>query len=423
MGLGKSFTRRGFLKASLAAAVAPYAITRFSLAENPPSERITVGLIGTGNRGTSLLGGLGALDEAQVLAVCDIDGARLAKALATARNRSGQNACQAYRRWREVVAREDIDAVIVATPDHWHALMTIAAARAGKDIYCEKPLCTTIEEGQAMVAAVRRHGRICQTGSQQRSDRNFRFACQLVRNGRIGKLKTITAGLTASHAPHPQDRPSDDFDFDTWLGPAPRVPFHPQRTHWNFRWILDYSGGQLTDWGAHQVDIAQWGHGTSDTGPVEIELNGPVRFTDNPLYDAPEQFTFTSTFADGVKLVTSSRADRGIRFEGSEGTLFVKRGWLVANPRHLLDTRFGPDAVQLPVSHNHLADFLQAVKTRRDPIAPVEHGHRSISICHLGAIAMRLGRKIRWDPQAQTIGGDPAAARMLGRAYRQPYQL
>jgi predicted dehydrogenase len=420
-------SRRDFLKSAVAWAAGPYVITSLgrSLARGapPPSGRITVGVIGCGGRGRSLLTSFLDQKDVQPVALCDVDQGQLASARQIVHEKRGeQTTCFETGDFRAVLERDDVDAVIIATPDHWHAIPVIAAARAGKDIYGEKPLSLTLAEGRAMVDEVTRAGCVFQTGSQQRSDGRFRLAAELVRNGRLGRLRRITCGLPTGHT-HPNITPQpvpEGLDYDMWLGPAPREPYHPKRCHWNYRWILDYSGGQVTDWGGHHPDIAQWAMNTCESGPVRVEGTG--EFPATGLFDAAVRFRFVCTYASGVEMVVTDRARRGVKFEGDDGWVFVSRGRLEAGPEALLRDKIGSSEIHLPISRNHVRDFLDCVRSRRRPIAPIEHGHRSISIAHMGNIAMQLGRPLRWDPRTETFD-DETANRLRSRAYRQPWQL
>ncbi len=339
-------------------------------------------------------------------------------------------AATAYADFRELLARKDIDAVVICTPDHWHAIPVIAACKAGKDIYCQKPLSLTIAEGRAMSDAVKKHERVFQTGSQQRSDSNFRRACELVRNGRIGKLHTVRCGLPGGRPDYGKtgDRKETaevpkGFDYDMWLGPAPKKPYAPARCHVNFRWIYDYSGGQVTDWGGHHPDCAQWGMGTEKTGPIEI-VNAKGVFPPDPLWDTATEFHFEAIYANGVKLIVSSKERGGVTWEGSEGSVWANRGTHDANPKSLLTSEIKPGEIHLYKSDNHYRNFIDCVLSRKETAAPVEVAHRSITICHLGNIAMRLGRnKLKWDPTKEQIVGDDEAAKMLSRPYREPWKL
>jgi predicted dehydrogenase len=429
----------------LAATLAP--LPAFSLQPAPaPSRRVTLGVIGCGNQGINDLKLFLADERVQIVAVCDVNrqspgywnggiaGREPARDLVEwhygrARQSGAYKGCAVYEDFRELLRRPDIDAVLLALPDHWHAIATIAAARAGKDIYGEKPLALTIAEGRAMVNAVTSNNRIFQTGSQQRSDPRFRQACEIVRNGRLGKLHTVLCGLPGGtpdfgqtgHRQDPEPVPAG-FNYDLWLGPAPEAPYAPGRCHVNFRWILDYSGGQITDWGGHHPDIAQWGMGTELSGPVAIR-NGQATWAKEKLWNTATDFSFEAHYASGVKLVCSSRVRQGVTFQGSEGSVWVNRGAIEASPLHLLDYSPAPNEIRLPRSTSHTRNFIDCVLSRQQPIAPIEQAHRSISISHLGNISLRLGRDLSWDPQAERFANDDTANTMLSRPYRKPWTL
>lgn len=412
-----------------------------------PSNRITLGVIGTGNQGLNDIRGFLGDPRVQIVAVCDVNresggywnggvagrepARRVVEEHYAADKKSGKyKGCDTFTDFRELLARKDIDAVVICTPDHWHALPVVAACKAGKDIYCQKPLSLTIAEGRAMSDAVKKHQRVFQTGSQQRSDANFRRACELVRNGRIGKVHTVRCGLPGGRPDYGKsgdrkaaEEPPKGFDYDLWLGPAPKQPYAPARCHVNFRWIYDYSGGQVTDWGGHHPDCAQWGMGTEQTGPIEV-LNARGTFPPDPLWDTATEFYFEAVYANGVKLIISNKERGGVTWEGSEGSVWANRGQHDANPKSLLTSKLGPDEIHLYKSDNHYRNFIDCVLSRKETAAPVEVAHRSITICHLGNIAMRLKRdKLKWDPAKEQIVGDEEAAKMLSRPYRAPWTL
>ena len=423
-----TFTRRQFLHA--AGAVSAPLVLPAAVFAAPPSERITIGAIGVGNMGTQNLKGFLWARQTQVLAVCDVDSERreAARELVDAHYAkqvpSGvHEGCAGYEDFRDLLARDDIDAVVVSTPDHWHVLCSLYAVKAGKDVYCEKPLTAHLAEGRALSAAVRRYGRVFQMGSQQRSDRRFRFACELVRNGRIGQLKAIEVGLPkgrSSGPPEPMPVP-DGFAYDLWLGPAPWAPYTEARCHYNFRFISDYSGGQMLNWGSHHVDIAQWGHGTDRTGPVEVVGTG--QYPADGLYDNPVTYSVDYRYEDGVTLNCSTSNRNGVRFEGTEGWVFVTRGLIDAQPKSLLNAVIGSNEIRLYDSGSHKGNFLECMRTRAETVAPVEVGHRSASMCHLGNIAMLLGRRLRWDPAQERFIDDPEADRLVARAMRGPWRV
>jgi len=420
----KNVSRREFLKGSAVAAGAalvwPTIVPSTVFGADAPSNRITMGCIGMGGKGTGNMKGFRAKSGCEVVAVCDVDAAHRE----TARSTAELDAKSCYNDFRDLLAREDIDAVSIATPDHWHVPNSIAAIRAGKDVYCEKPLTLTVAEGRTLVEEVKRYGRVFQTGSQQRSSDNFRFACELVRNGRIGRLQTVRVGIPGNNRKceptwTPEPVP-EDFDYDLWLGPALWEPYHTQRCHYQFRFILEYSGGQVTNWGAHHLDIAQWGMGADDTGPVE--LLGKGEFPKTGLFTTATKVYFEAKYADGVKLICETGGSN-TRFEGSEGWIEVGRDGMKCEPESLQTATIGPDEIHLYKSRDHLQNFLDCIRSREDPICTAEIGHRSSSLCHLGNIAMMLKRPLKWDPQAEQFIGDSEANRMLWRPRRAPWRL
>lgn len=427
-----NMNRRKFLKttAGLAAGTLsfPYFVPASALGKNgsaAASNRITMGCIGVGGMGTGDMRGFLESGEVQVLAVCDVDAKHRERARTIVNSRHGKNDCDAYNDFREIISRDDIDTVSIGTPDHWHAIVAIAAARAGKDIHCQKPLAYTIGEGRAMCDAVKKHNVVWLTGSQQRSGRNFRYACELVRNGRIGRVHTVQVGLPNTNSIHnkgtdPVPVP-EVFDYDMWLGPAPAVPYCPSRCHWNFRWISDYSGGQITDWAGHHCDIAQWGMGTEYTSPVEIEGRGV--FPRDTMFDTVENYRFKCKYAEGFMMIVAGAFTRGVKFIGTDGWVFVSRGKIDAKPKSLLKSEIGPNEIHLYQSNNHKQNFIDCVRSRRPTVAPIEVAHRSIMIGHLGVIAIKLGRKLHWDPKKERFTNDPEANRMLLRPMRSPWHL
>ena len=422
-------TRRLFLKgaAGAAAAVAaPYIITSPALGagDRPPaSERLTLGHIGIGNQGSGHFGSMLGNAAVQILAVSDVKQTvrdscqkRVDDRYAEERSSGKYQGCAAYNDFRDLMARGDIDAVIIAVPDHWHALVTIAAAEAGKDIYCEKPMALTVRQARAMVTAVRRYGRVFQTGSQQRSDNKFHFACEMVRSGRIGQVQTVNVGVggPSSEKQFPEEPIPPGFDWDRWLGPAPWAPFNSERCSGNYgggwRHVRDYSGGMMTDWGAHHFDIAQWGLGMDAGGPVEITPP-----------DGKDVKTLTYKYANGVIMYHGGA--NGILFTGTKGKVEVNRGYLKTWPDELMQVPTAPNEVNLYKSANHHQDWLSCIKTRQRPICDVEIGCRSVTVCHLGNIAFWTGHPIKWDPVKEEIVGDEAASRWLDRPMRAPWSL
>ena len=422
-------SRRDFLKAGAAAGVlaaagaitAPYYVPSTVFGANAPSERIGIGAIGVGGQGSGNMRSFIGNKQSQVVAVCDVDDEHMERA----RERAKLSNEHTYRDFRELLDRKDVDAVSVGTPDHWHMPNSVAAVKAGKDVYCEKPLTLTIRGGRVLADACKRHGRIVQTGSQQRSASNFRFGCELVRNGRIGKVVRVEVGIPGNNRQcKPTWKPEPvppDFDYDLWLGPAPWAPYHSQRCHYQFRFLLDYSGGQVTNWGAHHLDIAQWGLGADDSGPIEVIGDG--EFPQTGLFTTATRVYFECKYANGVTLICKTGGGGGTKFIGTEGWVHVNRGKIDAEPKSLLYSKIKPDEIHLYASRDHKQNFLDCIKTRKQPICSAEVGHRSSSVCHLGNIAMRLNRRLRWDPKTERFLGDDEANHMTFRPMRSPWAL
>jgi predicted dehydrogenase len=455
MDLDKSkIDRRRFIKSVAAGAGIPFVLRSFARGEDiavPPGERITLGCIGTGGQGTYDMNAFLRIPGVQVVAVCDIDkgyssewggvwlGREPSKALVNnyyaQQNPSGAyNGCAVYSDFRELLARGDIDAVTVCTPDHWHGTIAAAAAAAGKDIYCEKPLVNTIAEGKAVRDAVNRHKRILQTGSHERSNDSVRFACELVRNGRLGKLHTIRVNMPnndphhleimRTNLPQPLMPVPEGLDYDMWLGPTPKADYTKRRSHFWWRFILDYGGGEMTDRGAHIIDLAQFINDADSTGPVEISAAGKPA-PGGGIFNAFMEYKFECVYANGVRLVGTCDEPRGLKIEGSDGWIFINihGGRLEASSESLLREQIRPDEIHVGRAMSHHQNFIDCVKTRQQPFASVEVGHRTASICHLVNIAMLTGRKLKWDPQKEVIVGDQEANRMLSRPMRSPWRL
>jgi predicted dehydrogenase len=429
-----SLSRRGFMK-TLAAAGAvvgfPMVIpSRVMGADGAvaPSNRVTIGCIGMGGMGMGNMSSFLGQPDAQVVAVCDVDSGHLGRATDSVNKRYSNAGCAAMKDFRDLVARDDIDAISLATPDHWHAIPVIMAAKNGKDIYGEKPFSHDLREGRAMIEALTQYGRVWQTGSWQRSGGSFRRACELVRNGRIGKVHTVEVGLPTGGQGGAEEfiDPPAHLDYDFWIGPAPWAPYSRNRTHWDWRWQLDYGGGQMMDWIGHHGDIAQWGLDTEYTGPVEIEPNLCVLPT-RGLYTAPMRYKYTCTFKNGVKMIVANSGTDGIRMGakwiGDKGWVWVDRGGFDTEPKSLRQEEIGPDEIQLYRSAGHHRNFLDCVKSRKLTITPAEVAHRSASVGHLGQVAMLLGRTIRWNPDTEQVIGDAVANGMLGKARREPWNL
>ena len=422
-----SLTRRHFLKgaASITTGLAlPTIVPATVFGARAPSNRIVMGAIGVGSQGTGDMRGFLSKSGVQMVAVCDVDQGHRDRAKGLVDEKYGNSACRSYLDFRELIGRGDLDAVQLALPDHWHALPAIAAAKAGLDIHGQKPLARSIREGRAMCDAVQRYGRVWQTGSQQRSDRKFRRACELVRNGRIGKIFKIEVGLPTGGGTDVKavTRVPEGLDWDLWLGPAPRVPYRGV-SHWDWRWIMDYSGGQLTDWAGHHIDIAHWGMGWDRTGPVDIEGQG--NYPTDGIYNVPTEYKFHCTYAQGVVMTVANnrQVTQGAKWYGERGWIHVNRGGLTASSEKILREEIGPNETRLYESQDHKQNFLDCVKSRELTICPAEVGLRSISVALLGEIAMLTGRKIKWDPDREETSNDPEASAPLGRSYREPWTL
>jgi predicted dehydrogenase len=413
-----------------------------------PAGMVRVGFIGAGGQGGSNLGAL--LKQAAVVAVCDVDSDRLAKAKQRVENTT-KRPCAAFKDYRQLLESKEVDAVVVSTPDHWHALPSIHACEAGKDVYCEKPLTLTIAEGQAMLKVARRTNRIVQCGSQQRSDNKFLQAAEYVRNGRLGKIKRVLVGLTGVNYEErakpfvvPDSEPPPELDYDLWLGPAPWRPYNKNRVHYLFRFYWDYSGGQMTNWGAHHLDITQWALGMDENGPVEIEGKGD--YDPEKRFETPIKFNLRYQYANGVVIecrcpsanvteLLPDKVDRakeildgksgftGCIFEGENGLLYINRGVIRSWPDTLLEKPLQEGDVRLYASKQHHENWLDCIKSRKLPICDVAIGHRTATVCHLGNIAIRTGKKIKWDPAKEQIIGDPDSAKWVDKPYRAPWKL
>jgi predicted dehydrogenase len=428
-----SLSRRAAIKRGLAGVlaygVAPTFLRSTLFGRTAPSNRITLGLIGNGLICASHVSSLVGRDDCRIIALCDVWRSksekthdRIAKAYADETSGTPAKGLDIYAHYEELLARPDIDAVLVCTPDHWHAAISRAAMIAGKDVYSEKPLTLTIAEGRVLVNTARQYGRVLQTGTQQRSNKSFRKAAELVRNGMIGKLKIIRTRLGADFPearPLPEQPIPADLDYDRWLGPTPWRPYNELRVKGDYgggwRCFPEYGQRKLGDWGAHHFDIIQWALGMDESGPVEF---------------VPEGWQGTKyqhhRYANGI---TVERVEDGsvksmIEFYGSDGMVGVSRDDLfVTEPAELTTTPLRGDQTHLYASDNHEGDFLNCVRTRQRPIADVEIGHRSATVCHLSRIAQVLQRPIHWNPATEEIVGDPVAARMTDRPRRAPYAL
>jgi predicted dehydrogenase len=425
--------RRQFLKrasgTTVGAIAFPYVVSSSALGNAgnvAASNRIVMGCIGVGSKGSGNMGGFLGKKDVQVVAVCDVDKKNRDRAKKRVDDKYKNNDCKAYLDFREVIERKDIDALSLALPDHWHSIPVIMAARAGKDMYGEKPLARTIHEGRVMVDTVNRYGRVWQTGSWQRSVRDFHHACELVRNGRIGKVHKVEVGLPTGGSTDnkPVQPVPEGVDWDFWLGPARWVPYRGIM-HWNWRWMMDYSGGQLTDWAGHHVDIAHWALGLDETGPVEIEGKGD--YPKDGIYDAATAYKFTCKYENGLTMIVANDRQQpmgmGTVWYGEKGWIHVRRGKLEADPPDVIKEVIGPNEIKLYESRDHQRNFLDCVKSRKKTITPIEIAHRSISVGLLGEIAMLTEQKLRWDPEKEVFLNSDEANRMLSRPMRAPWHL
>lgn len=444
-----SLNRRAFLRRTTLAAGAGVALPNlffnktFAASGANPSEFVRIGVIGTGGQGVSNMRAM----MKNIVAVCDVDKNHAASAAALV-EKTAAHKPSVFHDYRKLLEDKSVDAVLVATPDHWHALPSIEACLAGKDVYCEKPLTLFIEEGKRLVQAARGNKRIVQCGSQQRSEARFLKAAEYVRNGRLGKIKRVLVGLVGVNWTKeplaPDSAPPPELDYNRWLGPAPFRPYNKHRVHYYFRFFWDYSGGQMTNWGAHHLDIAQWALGMDHSGPTEI--TGAGEFDLQKRFEVPSAFSITYKYANGVIVECQSptpkvaplipdRKDQAIEildgkteftgciFEGEKGLLYVNRGVIRVWPEQIFETPIRDSDIRLYQSREHHENWLECIKTRKLPICDVAIGHRSATVCHLGNIAIRTGRKIQWDPEKELIIGDSEAAKMANKEYRAPWKL
>ena len=431
--------RRHFLKVSTLAATSlglPTIVPASALGldgHTAPSNRLTVGCIGTGGKGRHNAGEFIKLPDCQVIAICDVDANHMQTAKTKIDKAYDNTDCSTHADFRELANHDGLDVICVSTPDHWHALASIAALDGGKDVYCEKPLANSVTEGRAICQAAARNDRVLQTGSHERSGDGRRMACELVRNGRIGELRSIRINLPTTDTHHMQvkswtepqpDMPVPEYlDWDRWLGHTPLVPYTDKRCHFWWRFVLAYGGGEMTDRGAHVIDLAQLAAGRDDTTPVEYLAKGSPNASG--LFDAYMDYVFVNIYDDGLKMIGSTQGPRGVKFEGDEGWIFihVHAQKVEASDPRILESKIGKNGIHLGRSPGHHRNFIDCVKSRKDPVATGEIGHRTGTICHLNNIAMKLGRPIRWDPVNEVIINDSEANTLLGPQMRDPWHL
>ncbi len=397
---------------------------------NARGDRLRIGSIGMRYQGSVIAEK--ALPYGDIVAICDVDREVAEKA----RQQFGGQATL-YNDYRQLLDRPDVDVVTIGTPDHWHTAMVIRAVRAGKDVYCEKPLTLTVDEGQQLLRAVRQTGRVVQVGSWQRSDHRFRLAVEMVRQGRIGALQRVDVVLGKNEVggPFPEMEPPPHLDWNLWQGQTPDVAYVKERCHYTFRWWYEYSGGQMTDWGAHHLDIAQWA-----INSLPVEVHGTASFpTDKNGYNVAVDFFAQYEYANGVTMTVADEGRNGITFHGTQGTIFVNRGTLSGTPVDNLSHQpldrtdfalYADDNLQRPPRMgkldaiiNHMGNFFDCVASRKTPLSDVVSQHQSVTTCHLGNIAMRLGRTLRWDPQAERFLDDDEANTWLSRPARTGFEI
>ena len=430
--------RRDFIKKSAAALAAPLILPAHILGRGatPPSDRIVMGCIGVGSMGGGHVRSFLGHDDVRIVAVCDVRQEHRQRAKKQIDGRYRNADCATYHDFRELLARDDIDAVTNATPDHWHALIGIEAARRGKDMYYEKPLTMSIEESKAVRAAVKRHNIVFQFGTQQRSDQEFRHAVELIRNGRIGQLTEVKIGSASyEQIPKQPEQPvPPGFDYDFWLGPAPKAPYTFERCTRQWTLISDYSHGCISGaWGIHSVDMVQWANRSDDAAPISAEGSG--YFPTDGFYDTAQHFDVMHVYSNGLRLRHMDMATAkktawqfglfwmAILFEGSEGWIYVGRGFMDAHPKSLLTEKFTSRDERLPASNNHHRNFLDAVKSRRQPISDIDSAFYSDVACQQAHIAMKLGRKVNWNNKTEQFADDDEANRMISRPMRSPWHL
>lgn len=430
--------RRRFLAAATTAAVAPMIVPSsvFGAADRPaPSERITMGVVGWGMQGPGNTGAFLGQRDCQVVAACDLDKKHLEAAVGTVNRKYGNQDCKAYTDFQEMIVRKDIDAVMLAVPDNWHAFTAVEAANQGKDIYGEKPLARTIAEQQAIVRAVQKNDRIWQTGSWQRSQENFHKAAEIVRNGLIGKVHRVEVGLPSGHhdfAGTGDKRaitaPPEWLDYERWIGPAQMKPYIECRVHMNWRWDYNIGGGQLLDWVGHHCDIAHWGMDWDNSGPSEIKGTGEFPPAD-AIWNTATKYRIEMKYPGGVEMVMAGgHGDirSGTKWIGSDGWVWVDRGGFDSSKDEFKDFSRLPENLRktpLYYSRNHHRNFLDCVKSRKPTITPVETAHHSALPGHLGLIAMMVGRTLKWDAAKEEILGDAGATKLMSRSFRSPYTL
>jgi predicted dehydrogenase len=440
-------TRRRFLGQAAAAIAAPTIIPSSVFGQNAPSKRINMGFIGLGNRGIGVMEAFLNHPEVQGLAVCDVDDvhfkqngdkrsrdygrspgkAAVENAYAKRADSGSWKGCTAYEDFRELIARDDIDAVMVATPDHWHGIICMEALRAGKDVYCEKPVTHKYAEGHAIHREVAKQKAVFQVGSQQRSEKNFQQAVELVRNGLIGKVTRVEVGLPTGHNKPEGDAsektPPSDLNYDMWCGPSEMLPYREACHHWSWRWTKTFGGGQLMDWIGHHNDIAHWGLNMDKSGPISVEAKDWV-YPETKLYDAPMSYDVISKYEGGIEVLMSSRITMGTKWIGENGWVYVNRGKIETSNPAWLEPGFVAGEWQSYKTPGHQRNFIDCILSREDTIANAETAHRSITPGHLAFVSHAIGGPVQWDPKAeQVVGNEEASKQLMALPYRGEWKL
>lgn len=433
MKVSRNIARREFLKrAAMISGTAvglPLIVPSEALGRGntvAPSNRINLGFVGVGDMGKGNLRNFLGREDVHVIGVCDVDRNYIADTSRLVESKQGKG-CFTTTDFRELLQRPELDAIVVSTPDHWHATVAVSAASAGLDVYGEKPIGYNIAQGRAICNAITRYGRIWQTGSWQRSQAEFHRACELIRNGRVGKIHTVEIGLGEGIVDHfdrggftdPEPVPPE-LDYDMWLGPAPWAHYCRARLPKNWRWNLDYGGGRISDWVGHHGDIALWALGLEHTGPTEVEATGTFG---TGLWNGPLEYKSYCKFAEGPTIVFCDKFPVGAKFIGDRGWLYVSRGVLKAEPRSILDEQIGSEETRLYVSRDHAGNFLEGIRTRRPTITPTEPAQRAATLGYLSLIAMQLGRPLRWDPRNEQFVNAPDANKLIARPQRAPWTV
>jgi predicted dehydrogenase len=447
MSTYKVVTRRTFVKATAASAIAaPMIVPSHILGADAPNSRVNLGFVGVGSRGNSHVNGLTGKPGVQAVAACDVEQKYLDRAKKTIDSKNKklgrEGDCATYKKYEELIARKDIDAVVITTPDHWHTKIAIETLNSGKDVYCEKPLTLTIDEGKMICATVKKTGRVFQVGTQQRSGMQFLNTIAYIRNGGMGKISKVSCSIGGGPkgGPFPVEKAPETLDWDRWQGQTGPVDYRAKRCHYQFRWWYEYSGGKMTDWGAHHVDIAQFGIGMEASGPYSVKgtADHPIALengmpTKDDGYNTATKFDVKAMFKSEqhgeVEMTIRSDGRNGITFTGEKGEIFVSRnggsGKLASKPKEPL--KVTPEQIaevyKTAMKPDHYGNWIHCIRERKLPVSDVFSHHRILSTCHLANIAIRLGRELKWDPKAEQMINDVEGNKWLSRKQRAGYEI